>query len=210
MLWGICVLFLCAPMMGSGAVNYEKLWKQVRQYEREDLPKSAYKVVEQIADRAGQEGDKGQRMAALLYGCKLRQQVVPDSFYNDILRLERLKRQTTDEVERAVLASVLGELYENNAGRNRNHSTRTDAHPDSIREWSRAQFEQAASENYRLSMARPEVLAEARAADYLPFVEQGEDAAYFDGDLLNVVGRRAAWMWNVEAEERDAGPGTAG
>ena len=204
-LWGICVLFLCGAALTSRAASYEELWKQVKQYERKDLPKSAYEVVERIAEKAGKDGKKGQRMAALLYGCKLRQQIVPDSFYTDILKLERLKRQTTDEVERAVLASVLGELYENNAGRNRNHSTRTDAHPDSIREWSRAQFEQAASENYRLSMACPEVLAEARAADYLPFVEQGEDAAYFDGDLLNVVGRRAAWMWNVEAEERDAG-----
>ena len=30
-----------------------------------------------------------------------------------------------------------------------------------------------------------------KAADYLPFIEQGEHAAYFGGDLLNVIGRRA-------------------
>ncbi len=202
-LCGLCVVSLCGMAAQVRAASYDNLWKQVKEYERKDLPKSAYAVVEQIAAKAGKEGKKGQRMAALLYGCKLRQQVVPDSFYTDMLRLERLKRQATDEVERAVLASVLAGLYEDNAGRNRNNSRRTDAHPDSIREWSRAQFWKAASENYRLSMAHPALLAEARAADYLPFVERGENASYFNGDLLNVIGRRAAYGWNPE--DLDAG-----
>ena len=192
-LWSICVMFLCFGT-GCPAAGFDDLWKQVEKYERQDLPKSAYKVVEQIAAKADKERQKGQQMAALLYGCKLRQDIVPDSFYSDIMKLERLKRQTTDEVQRAVLASVLGELYEDNAGRNRNYSDRTDAHPDSIREWSREQFMKVASENYQLSMARPDLLAAAKAADYMPFVEKGKDAGYFGGDLLNVIGRRAVAM----------------
>lgn len=183
-------MFLCFGT-GCPAAGFDDLWKQVEKYERQDLPKSAYKVVEQIAAKADKERQKGQQMAALLYGCKLRQDIVPDSFYSDIMKLERLKRQTTDEVQRAVLASVLGDLYEDNAGRNRNYSDRTDAHPDSIREWSREQFMKVASENYQLSMARPDLLAAAKAADYMPFVEKGKDAGYFGGDLLNVIGRRA-------------------
>ena len=134
-LWSICAMFLCFGT-GCPAASFDDLWKQVEKYERQDLPKSAYKVVGQIAAKADKEQQKGQRMAALLYGCKLRQDIVPDSFYSDIMKLERLKRQTADEVQRAVLASVLGELYEDNANRNRNYSDRTDAHPDSIREWS--------------------------------------------------------------------------
>lgn len=189
-LWSICAMFLCFGT-GCPAASFDDLWKQVEKYERQDLPKSAYKVVGQIAAKADKEQQKGQRMAALLYGCKLRQDIVPDSFYSDIMKLERLKRQTADEVQRAVLASVLGELYEDNANRNRNYSDRTDAHPDSIREWSWEQFMKVSSENYLLSMARPDLLAAAKAADYMPFVEKGKDAGYFGGDLLNVIGRRA-------------------
>ena len=187
-LWSICAMFLCFGT-GCPAASFDDLWKQVEKYERQDLPKSAYKVVEQIAAKADKERRKGQQMAALLYGCKLRQDIVPDSFYSDIMKLERLKRQTADEVQRAVLASVLGELYEDNANRNRNYSDRTDAHPDSIREWSWEQFMKVSSENYLLSMARPDLLAAAKAADYMPFVEKGKDAGYFGGDLLNVIGR---------------------
>ena len=79
-LWTLCAVFLCGAAVESRADSYEGLWKQVKEYERKDLPKSAYGVVGQIAAKAGKEGKKGQRMAALLYGCKLRQQVVPDSF----------------------------------------------------------------------------------------------------------------------------------
>ena len=192
-LWGICVLWICGGVQCLAA-NYDDLWKQVERYENQGLPKSAYRVVEQIASKAVKEREKGQQMAALIYGCKLRQDVVPDSLYTDMLRLERLKEQASDEVQRMVLASVLGEQYAKYAGRNRNYSDRTDAHPDSIREWSWAQFMKASAENFAQSMARPDLLAGARASDYVPFVEKGRDAVYFQGDLLNVIGRRAAAM----------------
>ena len=92
-------MFLCFGT-GCPAASFDDLWKQVEKYERQDLPKSAYKVVGQIAAKADKERQKGQQMAALLYGCKLRQDIVPDSFYSDIMKLERLKRQTADEVQR--------------------------------------------------------------------------------------------------------------
>ena len=204
-LWIVGVLLVCGGMR-CRAEGYDELWKQVKQYERHDLPKSALEVVERIAGKADREQHKGQRMAALLYGCKLRQGVVPDSFYTDILKLERLKRQAADGVEAAVLASVLGGLYADNVWRNRNDSPYADAHPDSVREWSAAQFREASKENYLLSMAHPDLLAAAKAADYLPFVEQGKDAAVFRADLLNVVGRRAvAALGKADGEARAAG-----
>ena len=81
-LWSICAMFLCFGT-GCPAASFDDLWKQVEKYERQDLPKSAYKVVGQIAAKADKEQQKGQRMAALLYGCKLRQDIVPDSFYSN-------------------------------------------------------------------------------------------------------------------------------
>lgn len=79
----------CGATLEAGAETYESLWKQVRAYEKKDLPKSAYKVVQRIGTKADKEKAKGQQLAALLYGCVLRQQVVPDSFYTDVPMLER-------------------------------------------------------------------------------------------------------------------------
>ncbi len=184
---GWMVVFFCMP---CHAESYDKLWKQVRQYEEKDLPRSAYGVVERIAVKADKERQKGQQMASLLYGIMLRKHLVPDSFYNDLRRLEKMRKTTTDEVERAVLCSVLGELYENQITRTKNVSERVDAHPDSIREWSQLQYLAAAEDAYYSSLCLPEKLAEAKVKDYLPFVKQGTDAGYFGGDLLNVIGRR--------------------
>lgn len=49
--------------MEAGAETYESLWKQVRAYEKKDLPKSAYKVVQRIGTKADKEKAKGQQLA---------------------------------------------------------------------------------------------------------------------------------------------------
>ena len=186
-LWSLC---LCGIMVGRAA-DYDALWKQVRQFERQGLTKSAYEVVEQIGVKADKEHKEGQQMAALIYGCKLRQCIVPDSFYADIVRLEKLKRDARDEVRRAVWASVLAGLYKDNAGRNRSVWLKKVKEPERMREWASGEWKDASDANFDLSLSHPELLAEVKAVDYLPFIEQGEHAAYFGGDLLNVIGRRA-------------------
>ncbi len=186
-LWSLC---LCGVMVGRAA-DYDALWKQVRQFERQGLTKSAYEIVEQIGVKADKEHKEGQQMAALIYGCKLRQCIVPDSFYADIVRLEKLKRDARDEVRRAVWASVLAGLYKDNAGRNRSVWLKKVKGPERMREWASGEWKDASDANFDLSLSHPELLAEVKAADYLPFIEQGEHAAYFGGDLLNVIGRRA-------------------
>ena len=186
-LWSLC---LCGIMVGRTA-DYDALWKQVRQFERQGLTKSAYEIVEQIGVKADKEHKEGQQMAALIYGCKLRQCIVPDSFYADIVRLEKLKRDARDEVRRAVWASVLAGLYKDNAGRNRSVWLKKVKGPERMREWASGEWKDASDANFDLSLSHPELLAEVKAADYLPFIEQGEHAAYFGGDLLNVIGRRA-------------------
>ena len=186
-LWSLC---LCGIMVGRAA-DYDALWKQVRQFERQGLTKSAYEIVEQIGVKADKEHKEGQQMAALIYGCKLRQCIVPDGFYADIVRLEKLKRDARDEVRRAVWASVLAGLYKDNAGRNRSVWLKKVKGPERMREWASGEWKDASDANFDLSLSHPELLAEVKAADYLPFIEQGEHAAYFGGDLLNVIGRRA-------------------
>ena len=53
-------MFLCFGT-GCPAAGFDDLWKQVEKYERQDLPKSAYKVVEQIAAKADKEAPSGHR-----------------------------------------------------------------------------------------------------------------------------------------------------
>lgn len=85
-------LMVCLVSYGSvRADSYDSLWKKARDYERKDLPQSAYQVSLQILKKAEAEKIKGQAFSAWLYGCRLRQKWQPDSVYNDIRKLEARK-----------------------------------------------------------------------------------------------------------------------
>lgn len=190
--WCMAWVFGWLGLLSAPAQTYESLWKKVENYRVQSLPKSALKVVEtSIESKARREGNRGQELAALLTACALRQEVVPDSFFTDILHLERRKAAAKQPAERAMLASVLGELYGQNRRRSQASGHAMAAHPDSLREWAVEQYDSASRANYHLSMADPEALLRVRARDWAPFVAAGRDASYFKGDLLNVVGRRA-------------------
>ncbi|MBR0362052.1 MAG: alpha-2-macroglobulin, partial [Paraprevotella sp.] len=187
----VSVVLLFASSTDSHAQRYDDLWEEVRQFEKEGLPKSATETVDKIARKAVNDSNKGQHMAAFLYGCVLRQQITPDSFYTDVLKLERMKTSTKDVVLRSIFASILGELYGKGVRMTHNYSEKTDAHPDSIHEWSVQQFRKASSLNYDLSMADVLSLAKVCSDIYMPFVKKGDDADYFNDDLLHVIAKRA-------------------
>lgn len=197
------VCILVAFTTQTTAQTYEKLWSRVRNFERQGQPKSAYTEIERIRQKAMAEGQAGQEITALLGGYVLRQEISPDSFFTDVLDLERRKsEQGLSPVQRAVYASVLGQLYATNSRRSQHDSEALNAHPDSVREWSQSQYDSAAVANLLLSVADIKMLAEAKAKDYVPFVTTGEDAVYFHGDLLNVIGRRAVDLL-VERPQKD-------
>lgn len=185
---------LLAVFAGTGiacAQTYESLWKQVESYRGQSLPQSALKVVNgKLLPKALREGNCGQELAATLTACVLRQEVVPDSFFTDVRRLE-LRKALAAPVERAVLASVLGQLYRENRRRSQVSGHAVAAHPDSLHEWATEQYDSASRANYLLSVADPTVLQQVQASAWVPFVTQGRNAVYFKGDLLNVLGRRA-------------------
>lgn len=189
--WCVALLGLFAGTETACAQTYESLWKKVANYREQQRPQSALQVVDgSLLPKALREGNRGQELAATLTACVLRQEVVPDSFFSDMRRLER-RKAVAAPVERAVTASVLGQLYRQNRRRSQAYDHALAAHPDSLHEWSVEQYDSAARANYLLSVAEPVVLQQAQARAWVPFVTQGHHAAYFKGDLLNVLGRRA-------------------
>lgn len=191
-LWCVLLLSVGTVFVPLEAQTYATLWKQVDKFRGQDRPRSALQVVEQsIAPKALREGNEGQALAAELTACVLRQTVSPDSFFADVCRLERRKASASTPSERAVLASVLGEVYALNRGRSQQVRHHLSAPSDSVQEWSVEQYDSAAHANYLLSVSEAEALLRVPAAGWTPFVVSGRDATYYHNDLLNVVGRRA-------------------
>ena len=172
----------------SFAQSYEALWKQEQKLETDGKPQSAYEIVQAILKKAIDEGHQGQAMSARLRAASLHQEWAPDSFFTDIAELEDLRAQENRPEAKAIYASILAEIYENN--RYRSQASRLELTSEEMKEWTREQYDSAAVENWRRSLDNIPALATARSKDWLPFITQNTHSSYFHHDLLHILWRR--------------------
>lgn len=185
--------FIFASLMSltplfAWADSYSRLWQQVEKYESDGLPKSAYDITQKILKKAERGGDRGQALSARLKSAALHQEWAPDSFFTDIKELEELRSAEKAPEAQAVYASVLAWLYESNRDRAQSHDLKMSS--GDMREWTTEEYDSAAVDNWRRSMANPEVLVRARTKDWLPFIKQNKQSEYYRHDLLHVLWER--------------------
>ncbi|MCR4994960.1 MAG: hypothetical protein K6A32_06255, partial [Bacteroidales bacterium] len=169
--------------------SFDKLWKQEQRCEDDGKPKSAYAVAEKILKKAQHAHHPGQMLCARLKMASLHQEWAPDSFFTDIQDLEAQRASAPQPEAKAVYASLLAEIYEQN--RSRSQASDMVLTSDNIREWTREQYDSAATENWLLSMKDLRILSAAKSEDWIPFVRQDDQSKYFNHDLLHVLWNRA-------------------
>lgn len=81
----LLAMSLFAPLH---AQTYDKMWKEVEQLQKKDLPKSVVSASMKIYDKAKAERDIPQMMKAYLTAMQYRALVTPDSLEADIRKLE--------------------------------------------------------------------------------------------------------------------------
>ena len=174
---------------GGASSSYSALWKAEQKLEAEGKPQSAYEVVQTILQKAQAEGHQGQAMSARLRAAGLHQEWAPDSFFTDIAELEALRAQEKRPEAKAIYASILAEIYENN--RRRAQASRLQLESEDMKEWTREQYDSAAIKNWQLSLVDIPALGAAKSKDWLPFVVQASHSSYFNHDLLHILWQRA-------------------
>lgn len=212
------LLLICVPIFaletapsligraGGESSSFAKLWKQAEQQEADGKPQSAYATVQQILQKALTEGQKGQALSARLRAAALHQEWAPDSFFTDIATLETLRANEQSIEAKAIYASILAEVYAGN--RNRSQARELTLKSDAMQEWAREQYDSAANDNWCLSLAHLDALSAASSKNWLPFVAQGDQSAYFHHDLLHILWQRyrdrRTTTWNRQSEEQTA------
>ena len=90
--------------------EYEKLWKQVEDFNSKGLPKSALEVVEKIYLKARTEKNTPQYIKAILYKLKLQSDYEEDFL---IIAIDELKNEipSADDPQKQILHSILAEMY---------------------------------------------------------------------------------------------------
>lgn len=189
------VMLLSFTMVMDGQ-TYTALWKQVKEAEQKDLPRSQYDVLMKIVQKARAEQQPGQLMKAELQAARVMAAIAPDSLLPAVERMEQRMASEMDVVLKTVYQVVLRRVCRDNS--------QLDRTPAEVK-------------------LTPEVcqrLAGVKAIDYEPLMLRGVDSRLFDDDLLSVIGyeleafqtlndyytqagnRRAALMTAVETIRR--------
>ncbi|MBP8192831.1 MAG: hypothetical protein KAX69_04440, partial [Chitinophagales bacterium] len=90
--------------------NYETLWKSVAKLENDGKTKDAQKAVESIVEKSRKDKNTTQTVKALLYKYKYTMTLEEESelkIVNDL----KAEIQKSEGADKAVLQSILGELY---------------------------------------------------------------------------------------------------
>ena len=90
--------------------NFNKLWKEVEQLEKEGLPKSALKVVDKIVEKAKTDNNAPQIVKTLMFKSKYALRLEEDAQLN-IVNDFKEEMANSEFPTKNILESVLANLY---------------------------------------------------------------------------------------------------
>lgn len=91
--------------------DYAQLWEEVKKFENDQLPRSAFKLVEQIFAKAKKEEREDQIIKAIIHKYKLSAQFEDWDPADYIIKFEKDVGEVDSPAAQAIYASMLGELY---------------------------------------------------------------------------------------------------
>ena len=101
----------------------------------------------------------------------------PDTFKANVALLEKEWGERKNPVEQSVVHALLGSAY----------AEMTWTSITDFDEETRHDYEQKRNEHFSHVLDDMEALADAKSSGYKEFMERGEDAALFEGDMLSVM-----------------------
>ena len=187
---------LCIVPFSLQAQSFNSYWRRVEQAQEKNLPQTVIRLSEEIASKARREHNAPQLLKATLCKNHYQQQLTPDSLYLHLKQLETWSLQEQNPVSKAILHSLLADDYalyllNNRAEVRRRTPLKLSQAPADVREWTVNQFITAIDAHCQASVLPLEVLLEASAEDYVPFIELQEDSRYYLHDMYHLLAGRA-------------------
>ncbi len=162
------IALICISMMQAACAqsktasmqkfDYEKAWKEVRQFEDKALPESALKAVNAIYDQAKKDENAAQLVKAIIHQLKFTDYKDENAYVKNLQKLN-------DEIQLAVypakplLHSMLGEMYwqyyQNNRHRFYNRTQITSSNDNDIETWTLNRIISETFRQYKLSLEDP-------------------------------------------------------
>lgn len=189
-------LILTISMIAQTSNNkYESGWTKVSDLEKQDLPQSAIKIVNDILQKAIAEKNTTQVIKALIYKNKFEREIDSQNNEGIFSDLMSLVDHTKNIEEKALLHSMLAQLYANYYYQNRwkiNQQTNLiDFVPSDMKEWSSNIFVDKIVENLKLSIADIAELKQHTTKQYDDIILLGTDGQKYYPTLYDFLMERA-------------------
>ena len=174
-----CLLIFTYLVINAAPTDYKNDWTKVQQFENEGLPQSAIKAVDLILQKAIKDKNHPQVIKSLVYRNKLARQIDRNDNLNIFADLNKLVSEFSDPCEKALLHSMLAELYTNyyqlNSQTISGRTNLSDTLPPDIETWSRNNFIDKIFDNLNLSIADASTLKKHTTKEFADIIEFGED-----------------------------------
>jgi uncharacterized protein YfaS (alpha-2-macroglobulin family) len=170
---GACAQTNKTPM---APYDYEKAWKEVKDFESKGLPESALKSVNAIYEQAKKESNAGQLVKAVIHQLKFTDYKEEDAF---IKNLDKLRSEATSSSfpVKPILHSMLGEMYwqyyQNNRYRFNSRTDNQSNREGDIETWSLEKIVSETLEHYKLSLSESEKSKATSIDLYEPILNSG-------------------------------------
>ncbi|MCW1735431.1 alpha-2-macroglobulin family protein [Anaerorudis cellulosivorans] len=175
--------------------RYEDEWIKVVEFEQKSLPRSASKVVDNILRKAIAEKNSPQVIKALIHKGKYELTIDAENDTIVFVKLNEMLLRSTDNIEKSVLHSLLGELYLQYYHKYRHEIDRrtilTGYVPSNMKEWTRNIFFDKIVEHLNTSLAPHAELERTKVETYATVVELGKDSRRFFPSMYDFLTRRA-------------------
>lgn len=186
--------------------NYALQWQEVVKYEKQSLPKSAKEQVDKILRQAVLDKNSPQIIKALIHQGKYDLALDAENDTLIFRNLNEMLAKSTDEVERSVLNSMLGELYMQYYQKDSwQISQRTELAgfvPADMKEWTQNIFYHKAVEHINASIVSQKKLLNSNVNTYAPVIILGKDSRRFYPTMYDFLALRAIEIFGqIETSE---------
>ncbi len=174
--------------------NYDSDWKKVESYEKQGLPKSALKVVEEIYEKAKDDGNSPQFIKATIYKIKLKSEFGEDFMEEAIADIQKQINEASTP-EKQILYSVEAELlwryYKSNRRKFLDRTTTDNFENNDLKTWNLKHLLNAIGKSYLSSLEEPEMLKKTNILEFEAILDTAKNSTQYRPTLYDFLAHRA-------------------
>lgn len=190
----ILMIILFANYSQAQSGSYEKLWKDVENFEKKGLPKSALEIVNQIFDKAKKDANSKQQIKTLIYKSKYALTLEEDaqlSIINEFKSEIAKSESPTKNLLESMLANLYWQYFQENRYRFYSRTNTAETVSDDFRTWDLQTLFNTIHLHYQNSLKNDQILQQTPLKDYDELLVTQENSKLYRPTLFDLLSHNA-------------------